>query len=481
MVHQLLKCALLLALSFPANPQQPKSGGQTEPTREPRLPDISGTAIAKLIRPALPPPGPGTPSEQPPSERCKCCGQKLQPELTKTAPDSVGREVVILSLRGKFDFVGIDGGSISPDAIDIMLQLAKERKPVAIVLDIDSGGGLVTVMHKLMKDLLAMQQDEHIRVIAWPREAYSAAAVSTLTCKEVVVRPTTRLGAATKVVGNDEAPVDNSAMGQKRAAVEAALMRQVSEVTGVDRKVFDAMMIPRKQLWYRDGSGFTDKAPTGRPVGTKSAGDGWLELDGSAERPAAFSAEELLRTHLAKARATTESELLAACGLPAGTAICRIDLADPKVRAKTDPVIAKIVAWNAWRSKELQAYQGKLTGRIQPMARAIQQAQVIKGAQWDQKSLDALGNAIDNCKNLPPVTGDARRALAYSEGPDGGSLDEWLDTVYADYQTIIRLAEGAVRPKTNAGARVIHIADALENLEKANKLLAVMLMVVREE
>ena len=251
MKHFVRTGAFMLALSMAAHGQGAKQGGSAAATREPPLPDLSIAALTDLIRPVLAPTqaSGGARQAPAPTERCKCCGQTLPqraPDALPSRTGSDGGEVVILSLRGKFDFFGIDGGSISPDAIDTMLQLAKERKPAAIVLDIDSGGGLVLVMHKLMKDLLKLQQDDHVRVIAWPREAYSAAAVSTLTCKEVVVRPTTRLGAATKVVGNDEAPVDTSAMGQKRAAVEAALMRQVSEVTGVDRRVFEAMMIPQR-------------------------------------------------------------------------------------------------------------------------------------------------------------------------------------------------------------------------------------------
>jgi len=157
---------------------------------EPKVPQISWDRLKTMMRATLPPKrtaSAGTPSSSTTGapERCKCCGQLVPSKAAPASgsgPVASAAEVVVVSLRGRFSEGGLCG-YIGEDCTDMLLELALERDPTAIVLDIDSKGGLVTTMEHIIERLLDAQTKQKVRVIAWPSLAGSAAAVTCMSCR----------------------------------------------------------------------------------------------------------------------------------------------------------------------------------------------------------------------------------------------------------------------------------------------------------
>jgi membrane-bound ClpP family serine protease len=114
-----------------------------------------------------------------------------------------------------------------------------------IVLEIDSPGGLVTEVFKVI-DTIAKVRERH-RVVAWVREAMSAAAVSAMACDEIYFRRDGVLGAAMVIRGADS-PY-GGALDKFRDEIGAAI-----EKNGRPRAVFDAMVLAKPVLTYTKDS-----------------------------------------------------------------------------------------------------------------------------------------------------------------------------------------------------------------------------------
>ena len=81
------------------------------------------------------------------------------------------------------------------------LRVAKEMKPNAVLLDIEGPGGLVSEELAIIEVLL-QAQTEGLRIVALPRNAFSAWALIALSCKEIVVMKSTRMGASVTIQTN---------------------------------------------------------------------------------------------------------------------------------------------------------------------------------------------------------------------------------------------------------------------------------------
>ena len=435
----------------------------------PPKPTVDDNQVIAQIRATLPPvPTAATSKQGAPSipGKCPCCGQPMPAGAkpgagSASAPTkpSTGGEIVVVSMRGPFSEYGLDGTTISPFATQLTLDLAAERKPLAIVLDVDSPGGLVWVMQNVIAQLLKRQAEDNLRVVAWPDKAHSAAAMTCLACKELVVRPTTRLGAATKVLGNDEAPKPKTAMDQKIASDEGAFLRQIVQLTGRDIRVFQAMQQPKSQLWYREGFGFADQAP--------SSTAGWIKLDDNPDQPATMNADELVETHLARGKASNDRELLSTLGLPADTAICRIDLAEPKIAKVMKPVYDAFRKWYEWRAKAYADFERTLTTRTTKMHDAILDIEALQGGNgWSDAQQQRLNVAISNCKNIEKMPDELAKAL---EGE--AILDCWR-SAYQIALDEVELAKTAAKPRSAGGrSKTVDLDGAHQHLVRAHNSL----------
>ena len=110
-----------------------------------------------------------------------------------------------------------------------------------IVLDIDSPGGRVTEIFKII-DAIAKVRERH-RMVVWVREAISAAAITSMQCEEIYFRKVGALGAAMVINGADSAPPEIV----ERFRTDVA---PVIERNGRPRAVFEAMVLANAVLTY---------------------------------------------------------------------------------------------------------------------------------------------------------------------------------------------------------------------------------------
>jgi len=177
--------------------------------------------------------------------------------------------IYVISLHG---MVGVVEGHckdqpITAYSLDYFLREAKEKHPSVVILDISGPGGSVDEMHAMVK-IIYEYQLQGMRIVAFPREAFSAWSTVALSCKEIIVAAQSRMGAAIPVIqGNAgvmiEAPVKTDAVSQKHEAVWQALWGSVTQFTGHSNFIYEAMHVQESELWWSPTSGFANNGGTG--------------------------------------------------------------------------------------------------------------------------------------------------------------------------------------------------------------------------
>ena len=458
LLNHMASVAMVLATGLDLAPP-PKADDDTEP---PRM-QVTLEALKAQLRPVLQPTRgnkavgvPATGSD--PAERCKCCGQPIakgtaQGSGTAAAAAAATGEVVVIRMRGSFDRGGLCD-SISPFGTDLMLDLALERKPTAIILDIESGGGYVSTMKHVVERLLKVQVESKVRVIAWPGLAGSAAAVTCMACREIIARPTTKMGAATKIDASGNAAEEGeTALDMKMKSVEQALWRQVAQITVRDPQVLTAMQQPDRMLWYKPGSGFRD-----------TTCEGAIEIDSSDTLPATFNAQELVDTGLAAGTAASVQEVLAVARINPASSLLVIDLCDAKFRAKIEPIETAMEKWWRWRDKQVEKFLASLNDRISKVDKALQQARRLEAGQFfDPKAFEALKTAIGNCKNLPTVPASVNEDL----GDTWDGVEKRLQLARDHFER----AKNAAAPHHDGKKRIVGYRDICNHLVQGHDLL----------
>lgn len=214
-------------------------GGPAPAAAEPAAsaPAASGPESAPKPAPAVPA---SAPKDAPapmatgkPSGKVDAQGYKLDENGYRIAPQ---RGVFLLPWKG--------GVGQTARAFEIE-QVAKEADKWGpgqiIILDIDSPGGLVTEIFKISETIGKVRQRH--RVVAWIREAISAAAVTSMHCDEIYFRSMGALGAAMMIRGRD------SVYGEPLDAFRNEL-GAVIEKNGRPRMVFEAMVLAKAVLTY---------------------------------------------------------------------------------------------------------------------------------------------------------------------------------------------------------------------------------------
>jgi hypothetical protein len=241
-----------------------------------------------------------------------------------------GREIVVLHLVGPFEPANIFdvGHTISFGVVDVLIDIAAARNPAAIVLRIDSGGGRVDQMDLIVERLLKEQDVPHKRrVVAWVNLGGSAAALTALACKELVMMPQGRLGAAIRTRGDGEAVEPQNALEQKGEAMRDARRQQIASLTGRPIAIQDAMEKAEHQLWHHPVLGFSLEEQDETE---------WEAYDTDEEKPLALGARTVVDLGIAAGIAGDEKTLLAVLKLPEDTKVIQIDLASPDVQAKLE-------------------------------------------------------------------------------------------------------------------------------------------------
>ncbi|MCK4274992.1 MAG: hypothetical protein KAX78_00655 [Phycisphaerae bacterium] len=119
--------------------------------------------------------------------------EKIRKETVKPdkSPKIEGPSFYVIPIKGEI------GLFVMADLLEECLKDAREVNPDVVVLEIDSGGGSIRETDKIL-DVLCRTND--IRLVAYVKEAGSAAAIITLACKEIYAEPQAAIGAAVPII-----------------------------------------------------------------------------------------------------------------------------------------------------------------------------------------------------------------------------------------------------------------------------------------
>lgn len=130
------------------------------------------------------------------------------------------------------------GDTILASALEKSLADAALRKPSVVVLDIDSPGGLVEEAQKIIK--VIHHYNKQLRIVALTDKDLSAAAIFSLSVKEIYVKSTSTIGAATSYQPNNlQLPPK---IEEKMQSAWRAVARNSAEEGGHDPLLAEAMI-----------------------------------------------------------------------------------------------------------------------------------------------------------------------------------------------------------------------------------------------
>ena len=379
-----------------------------------------------------------------------------------TPPPSSPKPAIVhvIELHGTVGKVpGASGGrAITADEIRESIAKARKAGATVVVLDIDGPGGLVTEMRQMVEVILEAQKQDGMRVVALPREAYSAWSIVGLSCKEIIVTPMTRMGAAVTVTpdgrgGFIEVPDDPGAVAQKMKAPWNALRKMVETYTGRPPCIMDAMQEQKAELWWSPTSGF---------AATKGSGSDWEELDDGV-KVCCLNRDDLIRTKLAMSEVKPtelENTLPSALGL---SSPCRVMLIKP---AATAAVPANGAAADDTARRVASRKCREVWDRL---GRISFDRQVVTETTWEDIDDDRYKDKIVKERRETDKELGARVAKAIKgiSGKIPSSKSVPNDTNYAEYLEEIRsLLKEAVKSGEEAAP-----SAARDRLEQARGLL----------
>ncbi|HVT81942.1 MAG TPA: hypothetical protein VHM90_14960 [Phycisphaerae bacterium] len=136
------------------------------------------------------------------------------------------------------------GSGITADALEKSLADAVARKAPVVVLDINSPGGYVSEAIKIVQVL--HKYNQKIRIVALADQDFSAAAILTLSVRQIYLKPTGTIGAATSFVpGHGGLP---AIVDEKMNSAWRAIARNSAQEGGHEPLLADAMIDNTKEL-----------------------------------------------------------------------------------------------------------------------------------------------------------------------------------------------------------------------------------------
>ena len=188
------------------------------------------------------------------------------------------------------------------------------RKPGVVVLDIDSPGGLVEEAKKIIEVLHAY--NKQVRIVALAGQDLSAAAILSLSCREIYVKATGTVGAA--VAYNPAHLTLPPKLEEKMQSAWRAVARNSAEEGGHEPLLAEAMIDNTMELHLESA----DKSPADKSPIDKSAAGRAVVKEGPGERTLCrkgkvltLSSHEAVECGLARGLADDYAELGKALGL----------------------------------------------------------------------------------------------------------------------------------------------------------------------
>jgi ATP-dependent protease ClpP protease subunit len=218
-------------------------------------------------------------------------GPNAPPLLTYNTPT-----YYIIPLKGQ---VGV---TMTADVLSRSMSDAAARKPTVVILEIDSPGGAVDEVTKMVEVLSTYKGK--LRTVVLVHRAISAAAITALACDQIYMRHTAVIGAATAFKFNQVTGIPEN-IEEKFESIWRATARSSAEVGGHPTVLAEAM-IDRKVPLYKS-------THDGKSVISSTPGDGAVALK-PAGKLLAMTAQEAIDCTLAAGIADDEAELGKAIG-----------------------------------------------------------------------------------------------------------------------------------------------------------------------
>lgn len=163
----------------------------------------------------------------------------LKVEELKPAAD--GPTYFVIPIKGAF------GAEVEKDVVEQCLMEAERLGPDAVILEFDSPGGRISELFDLI-DLLTPWAAKHpeIKLAAFiEKEAFSAAAILSMICKDIYMTPNAAAGAAMAI---NVSPGKVTAVDEKFSSAFRGKSRAAAEAGGHDPLLVEAMMDPDVEL-----------------------------------------------------------------------------------------------------------------------------------------------------------------------------------------------------------------------------------------
>jgi len=228
------------------------------------------------------------------------------PAARWTVPPEPTAPPVVDAAAGKSTYYVIPlhgevGATVLASALEKSLADAVSRKATVVVLDIDSPGGLVEESLKIMK--VIAHYNKQCRIVAFTEQDLSAAAVFTLSCRQIYVRQSSTIGAATSFVPGR--PDLSAKIEEKMQSAWRAAARNSAEEGGHDPVLADAMIDSDTELHV--------ETVDGKPVVKEGPGEHVLVRKGKV---LTLTSHEAVECGLAAGEADDFDELGKAIELP---------------------------------------------------------------------------------------------------------------------------------------------------------------------
>ena len=189
------------------------------------------TLVREIKKGALP--------KRTPTKRAPKRIEKPKVDEPEKEPEPRGPSYVVIPFRGE---VGL---GITADLLSRSFKIAKAARPDVVIVRVNSPGGSIRELQKMIKVL--HEYDTDLRVVAYVEKAYSAAAVFSMSCKEIIVGdPGTIGGAVVFTVGAYGIPTN---IGEKWESIIRAEFRTAVKRAGHSEKLLEGMMRTDVELY----------------------------------------------------------------------------------------------------------------------------------------------------------------------------------------------------------------------------------------
>lgn len=167
-----------------------------------------------------------------------------------------GATYMVIPIEGEI------GKHVTAEIFDKCMDEVEKQQPDYVVLYVDSPGGSCDTAEKIVERIA---KSRNVRTVAYIKSAISAAAIISMTCKQIVVENTATIGGATAYSMSPWGmPSD---IGEKMQSIWRATCRSAAELGGHQRLIAEAMVDNGLELYL-------DKDEQGRPVVKEGTANG---------------------------------------------------------------------------------------------------------------------------------------------------------------------------------------------------------------